>query len=779
MNMNFCISDHSIYGIIDYRFLFRSGLFFIFLTIVFYSSVLAQNSTLRVLAISEDEGTPVVAANVLLTIPDADTLYARATDAYGFVEFSNIEPRTYQVHISFIGYQTHHSLITLEPGEVRIYRPELATDTAVLGELVVMVRTGAVRREAGLQTITPEDLRRMPTPAPGGDLTMYLQTLPSVVTTGDRGGEIHIRGGTPSQNLVLVENMPVIKPFHISNLFSAIPQSVLSSVDVYAGGFGSEYSGATSAVLDINLRQGNMRRFQSEAAFSPYILSLQLEGPVIRDRHSFLVSGRYSVIEEFGPTLTGEDVPLQFYDLIGRYSINWDGVVCNLTGLHTFDRGKINPDRNLELSWSNFAAGVRCLGYSEELNHAVDFTIGFTGYRSTEIGFDNLSRNSNLRMGYMRMDNRANFFNVSSNYGFKLEFNHYSALLDDPFAQVHGRSVRYTGLDAEMDEIAASLSAYVSFRWQPASTVQIRPGFVSQINMRDMEPTLEPRLRISWNPRGNEDIEWSFAGGRYLQMYEAIHDERDAGTVFYIYKQINKRDPYPESLHGIIGYRNQTLRHIGFSIEAYGKTHKNIPVARWTREPGNTLETGLVEAITFGSDIQLEFNLNRLFISASYGISEVLYEAPTSEIVAWVNRPVFRYNPPHHRRHQVNFISSLTLGEYTANVSWQFSSGNPFTRIFAYDFALNDQPRQNPLTHLGTAQTLFSEPFDGKLPDFYRLDISLGRSFPLAGNSSIDVEMGAVNVLNFTNVFYFDVNTLQQVNQLPRVPYFSIVTKFR
>lgn len=745
----------------------------------FQPGLFAQNSALRVLAISEDEGTPVVAANVLLTISGADTLHARATDAYGFVEFSNIAPQTYEIHISFIGYETHRNIITLEPGEIRIYRPELATDTAVLGELVVSVRTGAVRREAGLQTITPEDLSRMPTPAPGGYLTMYLQILPGVVTTGDRGGEIHIRGGTPSQNLVLVENMPVIKPFHISNLFSAIPQNVLSTVDVYAGGFGSGYSGATSAVLDINLRQGNMRRFQSEAAISPYIFAIQAEGPASRDRQSFLFSGRYSALEQFGPMLTGDDVPLHFYDMIGRYSINWDSIVCNITGLHTYDRGRINPEQGLKLSWSNLAAGVRCLGFSEQLNHAVDLTIGYTGYNSTEVGFDNLSRNSNLNMGYMRLDNRTTFFDLPSNYGFKLEFIHYTALLDDPFAHVMGRTIRYTGLSSELDEIAVNLSVYTATEWQPVSTVSIRPGVVSQINLRDISPTLEPRMRMTWNPNGNDNIQWSFSTGRYVQMHEAIHDERDAGTVFYIYKQVNKRDPYPSSLHAILGYRNQTFNRFGFSIEAYAKTHKNIPVARWTREPANTLETGLAEAFTYGSDIQLELFLDRFFLAASYGIAEVIYEAPSNEIVAWVNRPVFRYNPPHDRRHQINVISTLDFGKYTAKMSWQFSSGNPFTRIYAYDFAFDDQPRQNPLTHLGTARTLFSEPFDGKLPDFYRLDISLGRSFSLTGNTSFDMEIGAVNVLDITNVFYFDVNTLQQVNQLPRFPYFSIVAKFR
>jgi len=266
-------------------FLKKSSPFILlFLTVLFAAPDFSdaqtnERSTLRVLVLSADDGTTITGATVMLTEPNADTLYARVTDVHGFIEFSNIPAQDYQVHVSFIGLQTHREIIELSPGLTKIYRAELESDTAELGEVVVSgQRAGAVRRDAGLQTITGEDLRRVPSAGPGGDLTAYLQTLPSVVTSGDRGGELFIRGGTPYQNLVLVENMPIIKPFHISNLFSAFPQEALSSVDVYAGGFGAEYAGASSAVLDVSLRQGSMRQHQGQAALSPYLVSYQLEG---------------------------------------------------------------------------------------------------------------------------------------------------------------------------------------------------------------------------------------------------------------------------------------------------------------------------------------------------------------------------------------------------------------------------------------------------------------------------------------------------------------------
>lgn len=739
-----------------------------------------NNATLRVLPVSEEDGTTIAGATVLLTEPNADTLYVRVSDVHGFVEFSDIPAQNYQIHVSFIGLQTHVEIITLEPGLIRIYQPELRTGTSELNEVVVSGnRSGAVRREAGLQTISGEDLRRVPSAGPGGDLTAYLQTLPSVVTTGDQGGELFVRGGTPYQNLVMVENMPIIKPFHISNLFSAFPSGALSSVDMYAGGFGAQYTGASSAVLDVSLRQGSMRRHQGQFAASPYLFSYQLEGPVITDRHSFFVLGRHSVIEQTGPDLTGRDIPIDFFDIIARYSINWDALNCSITGIRTRDNGQINPLRGVNLTWNNTVAGVRCLGFAEELENAIDFTLGYTGFNNSELGIDNTGRTSNIDMGYMRLDNNQNIAGIPTDYGFKLDFIRYRAQLDELFTDGTRKETRFAGLGSTLDELSAIFSSYLTLNWQPSRKINIRPGLATQTNFRDFSPTVEPRLRISYRPAGTDNQEFSLALGRYFQLHEAITDERDAGTVFGIYKPIDKGDPYPESYHAIAGYRQKVTRNIEISIEGFAKHHKNVPVARWTREPGNTLNTGLAKGNVYGTDLQIELNVNPFYLAASYGLSEVIYEASADELVAWIDREIFKYNPTHDRRHQINVTSSLSLGKFTANVNWQFSSGGTYTKIFAFDLAMLGIPRQHPLANQGTAMTLFSEPFDGRFPNFQRVDASLNRSFNLGSNLQIDTVLGVINAFDARNVFYFDVNTLQQVDQLPLLPYIAITTKIR
>lgn len=744
-----------------------------------WTPVLSQNAALRVVVLSVEEGTPVAGATVLLSIPRGDTLYAAATNANGFTEFQGLPPRTYEIHIRFIGYRNRIEELTLGRGEIRVFNIELQQSASQLDELVIGADRSPIQRDAGLQVITATDISRVPSIGPGGDLTTYLQNLPGVVTTGDRGGELYIRGGTPIQNMVLVDKMPVIKPFHISNLFSAFPQEIISQVDMYAGGFGPEYTGVTSSILDVSLRQGNMRAHEVKTAVSPYITTLQAEGPVIRDKQSFLVMGRYSLIDQFGPTLTGDDVPLNFFDITTRYSFNWPDFVCNMTGMHTQDYGKINPLLETELTWTNTLAGFRCLGYSAELRNTVDFTMGTMRFGSTETGVDQTKREVGVSKTFMKVDNGGVLLNHPFSYGVRVEFTTYTADLDAPFADRTKVGERFIDLDSAFEDYTSIFTGYMSWKVQPNLNWTLTPGVATQMSLKNITPTLEPRFRMSFRPNGNNWQEWSFATGRYVQMMEGITDERDAGTVFYVYKPIGSRDPYPVSYHAILGYKHQFNANLVFNVETYAKRHYDIPVAIWTREPANTIRTGRVDSETQGLDIQMVGDYGDVYVSIGYGLSEVVYVADPKELVAWLDVEEFRYNPAHDRRHQFNALTSLKWSDFLISLSWQFASGGPYTKIAAYDLAVIGMPDNNPISSRGRVLTLYTRPYDGRLPSFHRLDLSVGRNFTVGRHLGLETKAGVINAYNVRNVFYYDVNTMQQVDQMRLLPYISILASFK
>lgn len=743
---------------------------FLFLMIIPQDVSAQEDATLRVLVVSEDDGNPVIGANVILLSyhegegEEQEILHGGATDSDGFHEFRNIEPGQYQLEISYLGHQTHQSILSLEREERRVERITLSVNIERLDELVVKSEREVTTGNAGLRRISKIDVDRIPTPGPGGDLASYLQTLPGVTSGGDRGGDLFIRGGTPAQNQVLIDNLQIVKPFHISNLFSAFPEQSIQNVDMFAGGFGAEYMGATSAVIDVNLRPGNMRTHKGSAAISPYLASLQVEGPIKNDRKSFLLIGRKSIIEESGPYFTGKEVPLNFYDVTGRYTYRSEVVTCNITGLRTFDRGQINPTRDIMLSWSNTAIGARCLGYNEDYDYPVEVTLGYTNFSNSEGTLAQTNRSAGIDHGFIKATLGNDFLGLPVVYGFEGSIQFYRAELAE----------RFSSYDSFIQGIP-NFKIYSSTEWSPGNRLTVQPSIGTQITFRT-NPALEPRLRISYNPLGSDDQEVSLALGKYYQVMEGINDERDAGTVFTVWKLSEKDAPLPKALHGIIGYKHRLNDYFQVNLEGYVKKHSFIPVSKWTPEASLEIQTALANGFTHGFDVRLWYNRNPLYFFLGYSWSKVKYEAVSEELGAWIEEPIFSYSPAHDQRHKINVIGSYRFGGFTASMSWELGSGKPFTKLYAFDLALAI-PYEHPLSDPGRARTLYSRPYGERLPAYHRLDISVDRTFKFSSKLSIATEIGVINLYDRNNIFYFDLNSLERVDQTPLLPYISIRTQ--
>ncbi|TVP97708.1 MAG: hypothetical protein EA359_19230, partial [Balneolaceae bacterium] len=479
-------------------------------------------SLLRVLVFSDEDGLPVAGANVVLyKIANGeadDAAYVEVTNRDGFSEIRNIETDSYLLKVSFIGFETFEEVLIFESGDREERRVYLTPSVEILDDLVVEGERVLAAGEVGIRRISSEQISRIPTPSPGGDLASYLQTVPGVVTAGDRGGELFIRGGTPDQNLVLVDNLPIIKPFHISNLFSAFSDEAIGSVEMYAGGFPAEYLGNTSSVIDVHLKSGNMREIRANAAISPVIHSLHLEGPIQRDRKSLMVHGRKSDIQRYGETLTGEPVPYEFYDIVGRYTYQGDNISCYATGVYTSDSGLINPERSREQFWSNRVLGGRCLYYDTSLDNIIEFTAGYTGYRSTEGPRGVAERSSDVDQFYVHIDLQRILLNQNINYGFRLNYGVYNSVIDERFTNFD--SFRSTQPVARF---------YISTEMELHENLTVQPGVGTQLST-NRNISFEPRFRLLYLPDGTNRRELSLALGKYNQLVSGIRDERDAGT---------------------------------------------------------------------------------------------------------------------------------------------------------------------------------------------------------------------------------------------------------
>src|SRR5690606_30163413 len=109
----------------------------------------------------------------------------------------------------------------------------------------------------GVTKLTPKQIERLPAIGGQADLAQYMQVVPGVVFTGDQGGQLYIRGGSPVQNLVLMDGMTLYNPFHSIGLFSVFDNDIIRNADIVTAGFGADYGGRISSVMDITTRDGS------------------------------------------------------------------------------------------------------------------------------------------------------------------------------------------------------------------------------------------------------------------------------------------------------------------------------------------------------------------------------------------------------------------------------------------------------------------------------------------------------------------------------------------
>lgn len=733
-----------------------------------------DDAVLRGLVTAADDGTALISANVLLLTPEGNRAAAAVTDADGFYELRRIDPGRYHLEISYLGYETHRDTLALAAGP-RQYNVRLSPTTQQLAEVEVEAeRGGATRRTAGLQRAGPADLARVPTPGSSGDLAAYLQTLPGVVSIGDRGGQLYIRGGTPSQNLALVDGHPIVKPFHMSGLYSTFPEQIVKTVDVYAGGYGAEYMGAISSVVDVSLRKGNLQAYEGSVSISPYLASARIEGPIRKGTDSFLAVARRSLIEETAGPLYGRNVPLGFYDLTARYSLQMESATCSATGMFSSDRGRINPSRSLDLTWSNAVLGGRCLLFGEGMTNPVTLRAGYTRFENAAATPNSAPRTASLEKVHLSAESEQEFVGTLLKYGGRWIVTSYRYNLDE----------RFTALQMNTQS-GGAFQGYASMEWDISNRLTLTPSFGTHLTVRRLRhPTYEPRLRASFHPDGTDRMEVSLALGKYNQPAQGLTDERDAGTVFTVWRPSEAAEFLLQALHGILGYRHEFGSDVQLSVEGYAKDLSNIPVPTWSPIAQFDVRTTLADGLAYGFDLRAELNREALYFFLGYGWSKVHYQAARDDLGAWIGGEVFEYPPSHDRRHQLNLLGTYTLGDFTFSLNWKLATGRPYTRVAGFDLAVGIRNQSAfgspyPTVSPGTAQVFYQKPYSARLPSYHRLDVSLTRRIELSSTLTVEAEIGTINTYNRRNVFYYDITTFERVDQTPILPYLSVRLQIR
>lgn len=283
------------------------------------------------------------------------------TNTYGFYSIT-LPKGTYNVAIQYIGYQSVVKEVVLAK-DVSL-NIELAEESESLEEVVVSAEAAnanVTKTEMSVAKLSPKEVEAVPVIFGEKDIIKMVQLLPGVKTSGEGGSGFSVRGGGLDQNLILLDEAPVYNASHLLGFFSVFNSDAIKDVTLYKGGMPAEYGGRASSVMDVVMKDGNSKRFGASGGIGLISSKLTLEAPIVKDKGSFIISGRRTYADVFLKLSSNEDLrntTLYFYDLNmkANYQIT-DKDRVYLSGY--FGRDNFGFGNDFGFNWGNATGTLR------------------------------------------------------------------------------------------------------------------------------------------------------------------------------------------------------------------------------------------------------------------------------------------------------------------------------------------------------------------------------------------------------------------------------------
>ncbi|MBK6629057.1 MAG: TonB-dependent receptor [Flavobacteriales bacterium] len=220
-----------------------------------------------------------------------------ATNAYGYYSLT-LEPGTYTVNTSYLGYGDR--TITVELKADQVLNIELQPDAIIAQEVTITgkdARKNTESTDMGRAELDVQQVKLLPALLGEVDLLKTLQYLPGVKSNGEGNAGFYVRGGGPDQNLILLDEATVYNASHLFGFFSVFNADAVKNIELIKGGIPAMYGGRISSVLDISMKEGNDKSFHAQGGIGLISSRLTVEGPIVKERASFLLSGRRTYID--------------------------------------------------------------------------------------------------------------------------------------------------------------------------------------------------------------------------------------------------------------------------------------------------------------------------------------------------------------------------------------------------------------------------------------------------------------------------------------------------
>lgn len=734
----------------------RKALFLIaFVLGILTGQIIAQSTSGIVSGEVRDAVTkqPLPGANIIIVGTNIGT----ASDVNGYYVIKNVAAGKYILKSSMIGYEpSAFTDLIINPNRNHTVIFELRPAVMEMSEINVTADyfSKPTENPVSFRSITPEEIRRSPGSAE--DIFRVMQSLPGVATAGAKSAQLIVRGGSPDENLTLIDNIEVYNPIHFARtgesmgIISIVNPALLQKVDFLTGGFPVKYSDKMSSVFDMTLRDGNKEVFNTDANLNIAGFGVMLDGPLIENSNMV-----FSLRRGFFDILTGilnKPTAPSYYDAVGKisYDINNKNRI-SLVGFYYLDQiEREGSTKEESSSWSKYNYLTRddygaAIGINwRSLISKNAFSLVTASYTSN--GWNTLQGTETDRT-LKGDDIRENEFTLKAEVNYqltpKLEFKIGGQIkyIDSRNDSWSAESTTNSGIIIPANTIfyhpdpTTKSSLFLQSSFHIFSPIVISAGLRYDYFALTSENNISPRISLSYNFTNGTTL--NLAWGKYYQLPASYQVAPDPRNLFL-------KSSY--ATHYIAGLEQRLSNDTKASIEIYHKEFSNLIVDPDISDLLINTGSGYAQGI--------EFALQKKFTDGFVGSTSYSYSISKRRDYEFLDLYDFEYERPHI----INFISGLEVGSgWQIGAKFQYASGNPYTP------AIGVVKKNNSFYVVEGAKN------SARYPDYHKLDIRIDKQF-VFDTWSFSVYLDLWNVYNRDNVssYSFKADANGELTSTPR-----------
>ncbi|MGL1888324.1 MAG: TonB-dependent receptor [Reichenbachiella sp.] len=770
-------------------------------------STLTQAQTVSINGFVRDEASSEAMIGAIISFNGSEARVA--TNNYGFYS-AKVRPGEVIVSVHYVGYQP----LDLSFDIVSDTSLNIDLSATVLeGVEIVSDRIMDVNSGLGRVSISITSIKKIPSLGGEVDVLKAMTTMPGISSGQEGTSGIFVRGGSPDQNLILLDGAPVYNASHFFGYLSVFNPNAIKHIDTYKGGFLSKFGGRLSSVIDIHTKEGNKQKYEGGFGIGTFTSSAQIEGPIVKGRSSFFVSGRtsnlflYSLPQKWSYR---EDDPAGMYDDLGFYDINLklnydldekSTLYASYYSGKDFFSSVINGGSNSVnedgVKWGNNTATLRyfrtlnsnlfmnVILYHTQYKHLNYIDNSISGDFTSSYNYQNKSeiKDNGLSVNWLYNWAEKHYLEFGGQYVYH-QYNPSSISLNVTEGDDMTNLVSHNAMDAH----EAALFIEDSYDILPSLNVTfgLRSTFFN-VNNKSYY-SLEPRATVSYGLTAHLTVI-----GTYSEMKQYLHllTNNTTGlpndTWVPATDKVKPQDARQISL-GIV--KKNLFPNIDFAIEGYYKWMSDLI----DYEEGTTITTQFNQSwedvvvangdgVAKGVETMIEYHGNRLSGWLSYTWSKNTRQF--DEINSGDAYP-FKYD----RRHDF----SIT-GSYDLNKEWSIASTWVYTTGFTTTLPVSrhEGPYDLDDGYFRSDVVVYDQRNNSRMPDYHRLDISATRTRKTKRDNEAKLSFGIYNAYLKQNPVYLqtwnslsvdaDGNRVSEMKVLgkvyfPFIPYINYSIKF-